>query len=256
MARSFGTPSHANVEAGVGGRHFLRSKQRGSGALSATAHGAVWVAPGVVANWSAIQELLYERPHAFHQAACCLSKDPVIISQTTPPREPSKRWDDHPNNFNKALQQDPGDTNTSPHHSKRTLNTFCHKCWSATDFRHNATHVEDMTFMHDAGIFKEKIIIPGKRLRGKINEEAFHKCIDTYLKTSVAPGQGALQNEHIKSMSDDEKEILRQNIRPATNHPPEQHQPASQPHHQRKTHRRGRTKQSPRSGTRRIPKRQ
>ena len=66
-----------------------------------------------------------------------------------------------------------------------------------------------MTFMHDAGIFKEKIIIPGKRLRGKINEEAFHKCIDTYLKTSVAPGQDTLQNEHIKSMSDDEKEILR-----------------------------------------------
>ena len=66
-----------------------------------------------------------------------------------------------------------------------------------------------MLFMHDADIFKDKITTPGKRLRGKINEESFQKCIETYLKTSVTPGQDTLQNEHIKSMSDDEKEILR-----------------------------------------------
>ncbi len=53
-------------------------------------------------------------------------------------------------------------------------------------FRHNVKHVEDMAFMHEAGVFTEKITTHVKRLRGKINESAFKKCIDTYLKTSVA----------------------------------------------------------------------
>ena len=63
--------------------------------------------------------------------------------------------------------------------------------------------------MHEAGIFTDRIITPGKRLRGKINKGAFQKCIYTYLKTAVAPDHDTLQNEHIKSMSDEEKEILR-----------------------------------------------
>jgi hypothetical protein len=46
-----------------------------------------------------------------------------------------------------------------------------------------------MAFMYEAGVFTEKITIPGKRLRGKINVSVFKKCIDTYLKTEVDPGE-------------------------------------------------------------------
>jgi hypothetical protein len=46
-----------------------------------------------------------------------------------------------------------------------------------------------MAFMHETGVFTEKITIPGKGLRGKINVSVFKKCIDTYLKTEVDPGE-------------------------------------------------------------------
>jgi hypothetical protein len=101
--------------------------------------------------------------------------------------------------MNTALELHPEEaSDTIPHHSSRTLKTFCLKCWDTTDFRHNVKHVEDMALMHKTGVFTEKITTPGKKLRGKISESAFKKYIDTYLKTVVAPGQDALQNEHIK----------------------------------------------------------
>jgi hypothetical protein len=146
-----------------------------------------------------------QRTHACCPTKNCRNKDPIIISQGR-----SKRWDDHPKSIKAALEPCPEQAlDTTSHHSARTLKTFCQKCWDVTDFRHNVKHVEDMAFMHEAGVFTEKITTQGKRLRGKINESAFKKCIDTYLKTAVAPGQDTLQNEHIKTMSDEEKEILR-----------------------------------------------
>jgi hypothetical protein len=142
--------------------------------------------------------------HACCPTKICRNKDPIIISQGR-----VKRWDDHPKSIKSALEPLPEELlDTTSHHSSRTLKTFCQKCWDVTDFRHNVKHVEDMAFMHEAGVFTEKITTHGKRLRGKINESAFKKCIDTYLKTAVGPGQDTLQNEHIKAMSDEEKEIL------------------------------------------------
>jgi len=154
-------------------------------------------------------ETFLEREGLPTHACCpkenCRNKDPIIISQGH-----VKRWDDHPKSIKAVLEPHPEEPpDATSRHSPRTLKTFCQKCWDVTDFRHNVKQVEDMAFMHEAGVFNEKITTHGKRLRGKISESAFKKCIDTYLKTAVAPGQDTLQNEHIKAMSDEEKEILR-----------------------------------------------
>jgi hypothetical protein len=100
--------------------------------------------------------------HACCPTKNCWSQDPIIISQGH-----VKRWDDHPKSINaglKPLPEEPPDA--IPCHSSRTLKTFCQKCWDMTDFRHNVKHVEDMAFMHEAGVFTEKITTQGKRLRG------------------------------------------------------------------------------------------
>ena len=119
----------------------------------------------------------------------CPNKNPVIIAQKLrTPHTRRKQWDDHPKATIAALKRNSTENeNTTLGQPERLLKTFCHQCWDSTDFRHNVNYVGDMEFMHKAGIFQEKITNPEKRLRGKINKEAFQTCIETYLKTAVAP---------------------------------------------------------------------
>jgi hypothetical protein len=101
--------------------------------------------------------------HACCPTEHCRNKDPIIISKGRP-----KRWDDHPRNIQASLEPCPEEVlDTTSHHPARTLKTFCQKCWDVTDFRHNVKHVEDMDFMHEAGVFTEKITTQGKDSEGK-----------------------------------------------------------------------------------------
>ena len=66
-----------------------------------------------------------------------------------------------------------------------------------------------MKFMEEAGIFKKRVINTTGRLRGELTENEWQKFIQNFLKTRKAPGPDGIQNELIKTMTDNEKEVLR-----------------------------------------------
>jgi hypothetical protein len=59
--------------------------------------------------------------------------------------------------------------------------------------------------MEEAGIFEERVI----HATGRLRENEWQKFIQNFLKTGNAPGQDGIQNELIKTMMDNEKEVLR-----------------------------------------------
>ena len=91
---------------------------------------------------------------------------------------------------------------------RRRLGSFCQNCWQWTDFRSNSEEVRDMSFLFEAGVFKDRCIVGGS-LRGEVTEVEWNKFISSYLKPGKAPGPSKVPNELIKKASSIEMRILR-----------------------------------------------
>ena len=64
---------------------------------------------------------------------------------------------------------------------------FCQECWQWADFRSNREEVRDMSFLFEAGVFKDRYI-SGGNLRGEVTEIEWNKFISLYLRPGKAPG--------------------------------------------------------------------
>ena len=93
---------------------------------------------------------------------------------------------------------------------RRSILSFCERCWNCTCFRGNAHVVKDMTFMHRLRIFQARTAMCTKlRLRKELAETEWERFIDTKLKWGVAPGPDRYTTDMIKTMTEPEREILR-----------------------------------------------
>jgi hypothetical protein len=91
---------------------------------------------------------------------------------------------------------------------RRQLRSFCQECSQWADFRSNREEVRDMSFLFEAGVFKDRYI-SGGNLRGEVTEIEWNKFISFYLKPGKEPGPSKVPNELIKKASSIEMKILR-----------------------------------------------
>jgi hypothetical protein len=93
---------------------------------------------------------------------------------------------------------------------RRELLSFCQQCWKFSNFRGNRDRVADMDFMEKAGVFSYRTINTTQHLRGKLTQYEFEKFVKTFIKTGKATGPDAFQNELLKTMSENELEVIRE----------------------------------------------
>ena len=90
------------------------------------------------------------------------------------------------------------------------LQGFCQRCWQVTNLRQGRDIVGDTDFLEKAGVFAKKIAAhKGYRLRGEITKDEMGKYVKNYLKAGKAGGLDGATAETLKSMSDEEMDIMR-----------------------------------------------
>ena len=93
---------------------------------------------------------------------------------------------------------------------RRELCAFCAQCWRFTDFRTNRAVVGDTGFMDKLNIFAGKRAKPEDGgLRGQLTAGEWQAYVMSRLRNGKSPGPDRYQNELLKTMTDNELEILR-----------------------------------------------
>ena len=90
------------------------------------------------------------------------------------------------------------------------LQGFCQRCWQVTNLRQGRDTVGDTTFLDKAGVFAKRIAAnKGYLLRGEITKDEMGRYVKNYLKAGKAGGLDGATAETLKSMSDEELDIIR-----------------------------------------------
>ena len=90
------------------------------------------------------------------------------------------------------------------------LQGFCQRCWQVTSLRQGRDTVGDTEFLDKAGVFSKKIAAnKGYRLRGEITKDEMGGYVKNYLKAGKAGGLDGATAETLKSMSEEEMDIIR-----------------------------------------------